>query len=187
LKFDRAVELADAAVRREPQYTIARRRSLEAHGARALLREKTGRFADAVAGYDRVVEYTDEPARTEYRIYRVVLLVRAGQQARAAAEADDIARTPGLSDGSRYNLACARALAADLVLADPTFGVLAGLTVGEVHAAAAVGLLRQLHAAGYFRKPETAKLLTDDPDLQSLRARPDFRRLLADVAGGPKP
>ena len=187
LKFGRAVELADAAVLREPRYTIARRRALEAHGARALLREQAGRFADAAADYDRVVEYANEPARTEYRIYRVVLLVRAGQNARASAEAHDIARTPGLSDGGRYNLACARALSADPALADPTLGVLAGLTASEGHAASAVGLLRQLHAAGYFRKPETAKLLTDDPDLHSLRSRSDFRRLLADVAGEPKP
>jgi tetratricopeptide (TPR) repeat protein len=186
LKFDRAVELAEAAVRREPRYATARRRAVETNGARALLMEQTKRFIDAVAGYDRVVENADEPARTNYRIYRVVLLARAGRHASAIAEAHDLARTPGLSNDSRYNLACACSLSTDPAFADPVLGALAGAITNEMHAAAAVRHLRQLHEAGYFRKPEHAKHLNEDPDLRFLHNRPDFRRLLADVATGPK-
>lgn len=71
--------------------------------------------------------------------------------------------------------------------ADALLGALAGAAAAEGHAAAAVALLLRLHAAGYFGQPANAAELTRDPDLDPLRPRPDFRRLLADVARGPNP
>ncbi len=186
-RYDRAVGLAAAAVAREPRFAEARSRALQAHGARALLHEQAGRLPAAVADWDQVVAMADDRERPDFRVGRAVRMARAGMHAGAAAEAHALAGAPGVSDESRYYLACTLAGAVEPALADPVLGALAGLVAGEAHATAALELLRRLHAAGFFRGPRTARLLTDDPGLQPLRARPDFRRLLADAAGGPKP
>jgi tetratricopeptide (TPR) repeat protein len=176
-KFDRAVELADGVLGREPQFRTARDRATEAHGARALALGAAGREAEAVPDWDVVLRFVEGPERVKYRVYRAIALTAAGRHATAVAEAYELAAAPGISGDDRYNLACVLALAVGPSRSDPGLGALTGAAAAEAHAAAAVGLLRQLHADGYFGRPETARLLDEDPDLASLRTRPDFRRL----------
>jgi serine/threonine-protein kinase len=186
-KCDRAVELADAAVAQEPQFRAARQHAFSAHGARALALSDLGRHAEALTEMDRVVELSDDRSRTGNRAIRAAVAARAGQHARAAAEAAEVAGQPGVSGDVLYNLACAYALAVGPAESDPALGPLAGVTAGQGYAAAAVRLLRRLQAEGYFRPPEAARLLTEDPDLASVRGRSDFQALQTEIAGSKKP
>ena len=180
-RFDRAVELADVVLKREPEYITARERATEAHGARAFALTAAGRARDAVPDWDVVIEFVDPASRNRYRVCRAVALAAGGWHDRAAAEANEVAAAPGLADEARYDLACALSLAAEAARTDPALGYFGRTARVESRAAAAVAVLRQLHAAGFFRQPAVAKHLGEDPDLKPLHDRPDFRRLLAEV------
>lgn len=185
VKYDRAVELADAALAREPRYAEARARSLQAHGARAMLSQQLGKLADAAADYDHVVACAPEPERNGFRVARALLKARAGMHVWDAAEGMDLAAVPGLTDDTQYFLVSALALCVGPARADPTHGFFARTAAAEVYATTAVGLLHRLFDHGYFRNPENARFLALDTDLNSLRDRPDFLQLLREVAGPP--
>jgi hypothetical protein len=53
----------------------------------------------------------------------------------------------------------------------------------ERYASQAVALLQKLRREGYFKDPGHARALRTDKDLNVLRDRDDFRRLLAEVEG----
>jgi tetratricopeptide (TPR) repeat protein len=184
-KASRAVGLADAALARDPRYVVARQRSFQAHVVRALVFDSLWHYADAAADYDHAVELADPASRNRFRVDRARLLARAGAHARVAAEALDLARTPGLSDDQLYTVA---RLLAGTVGAKQNYpaGGLVGVADAEARATTAVGLLRRLWTNNYFRPPERAKALQTEWDLNPLRSRPDFCRLLADAAGGPE-
>jgi tetratricopeptide (TPR) repeat protein len=186
-QFDRAVGLVDDALGREPNFVTARQRATEAHGARAFALGAAGRQAEAVPDWDVVLRFAEGPVRTGYRIYRATGLAVGGRHARAAAEAYELAAAPGIAGDDRYNLACVLALVVEPTRGDATRGALVGVAAAEAHARAAVAQLRRLHTAGYFRRPEAARLLDEDSDLASLRARSDFRHLRQEVAAGMKP
>ena len=186
-KFERAVELADAVRTREPELTAARERAIEAHGSRGLALANAGRDAEAVPEWDLVVELAAPAQRAGHRATRAVILARAGQHRRAAAEAADLAAGPNPDADTLYNLACVFGQTVAAVRADPAAGFFTRAALAEAYAAAAVALLRRLHADGYFRPPDRAKNLRTDSDFWPLHGRPDFRRLLDAVSGGANP
>jgi hypothetical protein len=85
-------------------------------------------------------------------------LARAGDSARAAAEAEKLATEPGGSPDMLYNCACVFALTDRLDKA--------------------VALLSKLRSDGYFDKADNLKNLQTDTDLDSLRRRDDFLNLV---------
>jgi hypothetical protein len=100
---------------------------------------------------------------------------------------NDLLGLDGLTNDDRYNLACALALSVGPAGRDQRLGPLVAAAAAESLASGSMRLLRRLVGSEYFRPPNQAKLLSEDPDLNSLRNRPDFQQLLADVANGPKP
>jgi serine/threonine protein kinase/tetratricopeptide (TPR) repeat protein len=95
------------------------------------------------------------------------------QPARAAAAADLLADNAKGSD-DLYNAACGHALCVSL--ADKP-------EMKEKYAARAVELLRKAVAKGY----KDAAQMKKDADLDALRQRDDFQKLLADLEAAPKP
>jgi tetratricopeptide (TPR) repeat protein len=128
---------------------------------------------------------TAHPAVTDFKnglAFSLSSLGRAQQRAgRDAAAVASLRRTialrgelPTLSLEARYDLACNQALLATLAK-----GKASGLTAAEGETAADTSLetLRQAVAAGYAN---LARLRTDT-DLDVLRSRPEFQKLLKDV------
>jgi serine/threonine protein kinase len=93
-------------------------------------------------------------------------LVRRKSPQKALAAADALAELPGVEAG--YKAACAFALC--VPLADTP-------AARETHALRSVTLLRQAVAAGY----RDAARAEADPDLDAVRGRADFRRVLRDL------
>jgi tetratricopeptide (TPR) repeat protein len=174
-----AVELAEAALRREPNHFMARPFALNAHGARAQNYEALGRWADAVKDWDRIVELEEPPNRWWQRLFRATALARAGAYARAAAEAEELAAEPKMQPDGHYQLACIYAVAAGPAGSDATLPASERTTLAERYAARAVAVLQELQARGYFKDPAHAEALRTDTELQPLRDRADFQPLLA--------
>ena len=90
-------------------------------------------------------------------------LARAGEHAKAVAEANALAEAKDVDGGMLYNLACVCALAATAVRDDAK--------LQDQYAARAVELLRQAVAKGY----KEAAHMKKDKDLDALRDREDFQ------------
>jgi hypothetical protein len=113
--------------------------------------------------------------RNSFRLQRALSLVRAGEPARAVAEANELAGAKEASDGMLYEAACVCSLASAERNAEAN--------VKEQYALQAVAFLRQAQAKGYFKDPARVEHLTKDRDLGPLRSRADYQQLLADLQG----
>jgi hypothetical protein len=58
--------------------------------------------------------------------------------------------------------------------------------LAEQYGARAVELLARARACGHFRDPERLASLQSDEELNSIRSRPDFQKLLAELEAGAK-
>ncbi len=181
-RLDLAVRLAEDVFRREPKVVVARRRALMAHGARAEIREFVGRFADALKDWDRVIELESATNRIVWRRGRVRVLALTGDHARAVAEAGELAALPETSDDGLFVLARVYAVAIGTARNDMQLSSAQRESLTERYAGQAIALLQKLQNKGYFQDAGHAKALRNEEDLLPLRAREDFRRLLAAVA-----
>jgi tetratricopeptide (TPR) repeat protein len=177
-KYNKAVELTEVAIGRDQLSHVARLRALQAHGARALARERNGELAGSLVDWDRVVALADDSTRPGHRVNRAILMHQVGMSFQATGEAYALKDDPRISDYNRYNLASILALSSKPITDSFCLGSLANVAAAEVHKTTAIVLLRRLHDSGYFRQPGYEKLLTGDSDFILLRARADFQALI---------
>jgi hypothetical protein len=114
---------------------------------------------------------------------------RAGDHARAAAEADAIGRSAKLPATFCYDLACVHALNAAGAGRDPALPLPRRAKLAEEYARQAVALLQRAAAVGYFASAANVAQLDKDSDLDALRPRDDYRafRLSLGVLKMPTP
>jgi tetratricopeptide (TPR) repeat protein len=151
-------------------------------GCRAKAYHQLKKYAEAVKDWDRAVELSPASEQPSFRAERAISRLLAGQVAEAIAEVAELTKqagagTPGSptwNPDQLYNFACCYALASGKV-ADKK----------QEFADRAMQLLHQAVKAGY----KDAALIAKDPDLDPLRGRDDFQKLLADLAArnGRKP
>lgn len=155
---ERAVGWSESVLRKEPNMTMARQVALNAHGASAQACESAGRFKAALSHWDRVIALASRPDQLGYRFQRAQVRIKAGDPTRAAAEADALTAEPGCDPNIIYNCACVLALSS--------------------RPEKAIALLTKLQSSGYFANAGHRKNLETDEDLNSLRRREDFSRLV---------
>lgn len=185
-KYTEGADRADAVLAREPLHVVARVRSHNLHGSRALLHESLSQFADAVKDWDHVVATDRDPARSPHRLSRALAAVRAGDHVGAAKDAKTLEGEPGVAPEQLYALACLYSLAIRPAEMDTARSAEEKATTSGRYAAKAVELLDSLRRARYFDRPDRAALLTREPDLAPLRARPEYQKLQK-AAGGNMP
>jgi hypothetical protein len=130
---------------------------------------------------DQAREEYDE-AQRQLRAFRAAASARAGEHALAAAEAKSLEEHATMAE-TRYRVACLYSLCAAAVRADAQLPLARRDELAERYAAAAVALLRQAAATGYFKSPKEIKDLKEEKDLAAVRDRDDFKKLLAEAAG----
>jgi tetratricopeptide (TPR) repeat protein len=153
---------------------------------RARAQGRLGRHAEALQDWDRVLELNPNPVlRPMERLERTLALARTGDHARATADAEELLHFAAdghfaaivYSTAATVHAVAARAAAADAALPGSERAARA-----ERYAARAVELLRK--AAGAGHDLSAAK---DDRDFDFLRARDDFKKLLASADEQAKP
>jgi serine/threonine-protein kinase len=160
----------------------ARKALRDAHWGRAEALTRLGRSVEAVADWDQAVELADSRDRPWFRLYRTVGLARAGEHARADAEARQLAGVAARSGEALYRLAAAYALASAAAAGDAKLSAGARRDAAERYAHRGIELLERAAATGYFRTVANHDRLATDPDLERLRSRAEFRKLLQTTA-----
>jgi serine/threonine protein kinase/tetratricopeptide (TPR) repeat protein len=168
--YAKAIALLEPLVQQEPRLVMERYFLRNAHWSRAEALDEMGRPADAVKDWDRALALNAVPANVPgIRSGRAQSLARAGEHAKAVAEASALAEAKDMNGGTLYDLACVCALAAAAVKDDAN--------LQAQYAARAVELLAQAVAKGF----KDAARMKKDKDLDVLRDREDFGRLVAEL------
>jgi serine/threonine protein kinase/tetratricopeptide (TPR) repeat protein len=196
--YAKAIALLEPLVRQEPLFVTERSVLRQAHWGRAAALHGLGRYADAVKDWDVALALGPDPAREldhtpvsrfsagtplalgpdpgrelDLRFRRAVSLARAGEHAKAVAEANALAAAKDVDSGTLYNLACVYAAASSAIKDANTPG--AGATrLADTYSARAVELLQLAVAKGY----KDAALMQAEKELDALRDREDFKRLV---------
>jgi tetratricopeptide (TPR) repeat protein len=127
---------------------------------------------EAVKKWDKAIELSPKAQRPLFRMNRAVSRVRAGQFEAALQEVQEF--TNSTEKDTLYNAACVFALAAGRREE-------AGASLAKEECARrAVALLRQAVAKGW-KDPKDIEHMKKDEDLEALRGREDFQKLLAEL------
>jgi tetratricopeptide (TPR) repeat protein len=167
--LSKSIETATPIVAREPRLAKARQTLCTAHWERARRLWRQRSFAAAVKDWNRAVELDDGPAYAEVRLLRAFTLIDLKDDARAAEDAEAVARFPKASADDLFKAACVLARSAELSQARP------GLSEG--YAARAVAVLRQGVDRG-FRDPVMLRRVSE---LNAVRARADFQKVQREI------
>lgn len=146
-----------------------------------------GRREEAGAAYRKALALfeglaRDFPAIPEYRqelvqvqVKHSVFLARMGKHTKAVAEANVLAEPQGVKASTLYSLSCVFSLCSAAVKIDAK--------LADQYATRGVELLRQAVAKGF----KDVTYIKKDTDLDPLRSRDDFKKLLSDLEKAIKP
>jgi tetratricopeptide (TPR) repeat protein/tRNA A-37 threonylcarbamoyl transferase component Bud32 len=177
--FDQSVQGLEAVVQKEPRQVEAKAYLRNAHQGRAETLSHLGRHAQAVRDWDRALELDDGPNRPPFRLARALAVARAGEHARAVAEANDLAQgKPPPSPDAIYDLACVGSLAVAAAAADGKLLPAERDKLTQQYATQALALLARASEKGLFQNAAQVERLKKDPDLAPLRSRADFQKFL---------
>jgi tetratricopeptide (TPR) repeat protein len=111
------------------------------------------------------------------RLLRAAIWAQRGDHARAVQEVEALAATRELSENNLYNLACVYARAAAAAGKDEKLPAAERSRFQDRYATQAVDSLRQAVARGFRNLPG----LQNDPDLEAVRGRPEFQKLVQEL------
>ncbi len=168
--FDLAVRTLKPVHDKEPRHVYAKQFLRNSHWKRALAYDRLKKPAEAVKDWDRAIELSAPTERPGFRANRASSQVQAGQVDEAVAEVAELTKNPFWAAVKWYNFACIYAVASGKI-ADKK----------QDYADRAMELLQKAVKAGYKDLANMAK----DPDLDALRERDDFKKLLAELEKKP--
>jgi tetratricopeptide (TPR) repeat protein len=162
--FDKAIRTLTAI---HEQYPPARLALRNCYQSRAMAHDDLTKYAEAVNDWTRAIELSPPQDQPALRLALADSRVRAGQVAEAIAEVAELTRTANWPAGQWYAIACIYSLASGKS-ADKK----------QEYADRAMELLHRAVKAGYKDPAHMAK----DRDLDVLRGREDFKKLMESLA-----
>jgi serine/threonine protein kinase/tetratricopeptide (TPR) repeat protein len=169
--FDKAVETLSLVHRADPREVRSARYLRNSLGNRASAFDALKRPLDALHDWDRAIELSPPTERPNFRASRATSQVRAGKIADAVADVEVLTKESEWNAVQLYNFACVYAVAAGKI-ADKK----------QEYADRAMELLRKAVQAGSKDAAHMAK----DSDLDPLRDREDFKKLMAELEAATK-
>jgi tetratricopeptide (TPR) repeat protein len=185
--YAKAISTLEPIVRAEPRLVEARESLRNAYWGRAYALIPLGRHAEALPDWDRVLELESGDYRNGFRIQRALTLARLHDHARATAEADELAQPKDVRADNLYYLACVYAVSSVAAGKDAGLPQADRNRLAERHAARAVEMLERAKAFGHFmvrdwdKERDFIEHLKKDTDLDPLRSRDDFQKLLREL------
>ena len=129
--------------------------------------DRLRKFTEAIKDWDKAIELSPEREQPGRRAARATSRLQAGQVAEAVAEVAELTKSANWNPGQWYNFACVYAIASGKI-ADKQ----------QEYADRAMELLRKAVKAGWNDAAHMAK----DTDLDPIRGREDFKKMIAKLA-----
>lgn len=173
--FGKAIDTLTAVYEQDRRLFRAQQLLRNSHFGRASAYNRLRKYAEAVNDWDRAVELSSPQEQPIFRAARAKSQLNAGQFAEAVAEVGELTRTPKVNASNSpkwtasqwYDFACIYSVASGKV-ADKK----------QEYADRAMELLQQAVKAGY----KDAEQVKTNTDLDPLREREDFLKLIAELA-----
>ena len=175
--YARAIEVLRPVSEGEQALGEARVNLRNGYSARAFTLARLGRHAEALEDWDRAIALIGS-SDAWYRLGRSDALARLGEHARGAADADYVAAADGVPPEAMYQTACVYSLCAAAAGADAKLSPPEREQLVETYSTRAVALLRRAVDSGYSNVAH----MEHDPDLDAVRRREDFKKLMATPA-----
>jgi hypothetical protein len=152
--------------RAEPRDATAKQFLRASHGGRALAYDTLTKPAEAAKDWDRAIELSPPAEQLTVRASRATSRLQAGMVAEAVAEVAELTQSSNWNAGQWYDFAC-------------VYAVAGGKTADkkQEYADRAMELLQRAAKSGF----KNAAHMKKDTDLDPLRHREDFKKLLADL------
>jgi serine/threonine-protein kinase len=179
----RAIRAFEEILRDQPRRSDIRRLLGMAYHARAQALTDQRRAAEALAEWERSMEFTDPASDVFLSLKTSRALVRAylGDFGRAVDEVSAVPKTGSEAGLILYNEACIFALAAAAAAKDLARDPPGRAALAEKYAANAINSLAKSRRAGFFDDPINVPLIRSDPDVDPLRSRADFQIIVQDL------
>jgi tetratricopeptide (TPR) repeat protein len=179
--FQQAIARLEPLVTREPGLMPATRFLRNSHWGRATTLDVLGQHAEATRDWERALELDDGSARDELRAAFAGSRLRGSQKEKdsagclaAAAENESLQRTDTVW---LYDAACFRGVTAAVILEDANTEAADAARLAREQGDLAMDWLHKAVAAGFTDVDH----LQQDSDLDALREREDFKKLLAEL------
>jgi tetratricopeptide (TPR) repeat protein len=176
-----AIAALEPVIRHTPPPVNARVFLRNSYWNRSIIYGKVGRHPDALNDLDRTIAL-DESGNPAFRLRRCATLATLGRHSEATRAANEMATRQGLPAAMVYDLACIHSDCTTAVAKDETLSPAEREQLTEKYAARAVALLSQAVQLGY----EDVAHMKKDTDLDPLRSRQDFQKLLAELGSKAK-
>jgi tetratricopeptide (TPR) repeat protein len=165
--FDKAIRALTAVYQQDRRLDVAKQFLRNSHWGRALSYSRLQKFAEAIKDWDKAVELSPGAEQAGLCAARATARLNAGQVDEAVADVAELTKSSSWPASQWYNFACIYAIAS-------------GKSVQRKSAYAdrAMELLRVAVKAGF----KDASHMARDKDLDPLRGREDFKKLLAELA-----
>jgi tetratricopeptide (TPR) repeat protein len=169
VSFRRAAQVLEPLAKHDPPLPGVLRLFGHACGGHADVLMRLGRPAEALIEYEKVLALRTVENRVRLRIQHALALAlsQSKEHTRATAEATDAAGEKGVPPYLLQDAACVHAICAAAVRDNAE--------LSEKYAAKAVALLRQAFEKNY---EAIAAGVASDKNLEALRSRPDFQKLM---------
>ena len=164
--YEKAIDRLRPLVEADASNALARQFLRNSHAGRAQAYHQLRRYADALADWERTIDLSPPAQKLSFRPGRASSLLGSGRVDEALSEVVELTKTPGRNATHWYRFACVYSVAS---------GKIAGKKAE--YADRAMELLVTAVKAGY----KDAAHMKLDTDLDPLRGRDDFRKLIADL------
>jgi serine/threonine protein kinase/tetratricopeptide (TPR) repeat protein len=165
--YGKAIRTLNTVYHEHPQLLVAKQFLRKSHLGRAWAYDGLRKYTEAIKDWDRVIELSSEAEQPGCRAARAAARVQAGQVTQAVAEVAALTKSSHWNAEQWYDFACVYAVASPK-----------STDKKQEYADRAMDLLHRAVQAGYRDAAHMAK----DTDLDPLRGRDDFKKLLAELA-----
>jgi tetratricopeptide (TPR) repeat protein len=168
--YEKAIRTLTPMCEQGRQPVMAKPFLRNSHAGRAMAYDRLHQFTEALKDWDRAIELSPPQGQAGFRASRATTQVNAGQVAEAVAEVAALTKLAPWNAGQWYDFACVYALAS-AKSADKK----------QENADRAMELLRRAVQAGW----KNAAHMRKDTDLDPLRGREDFQKLIRELEKHP--
>ena len=170
--FNDAVRILQQCVEKDPTDWTAKQYLKNSHCARAQAYDQFRKYSDAVNEWGLAIDLSPASEQASLRGKRATSRFQAGAYAEAMAEFDELTKSSDWTADQWYCFASVYALASDKIA-----------NKRKEYAGRAMELLHNAVAAGFDQAASMAK----DTNLDSLRDREDFKKLVNSLPKSPAP
>jgi tetratricopeptide (TPR) repeat protein len=181
----KAIDTLSKVLKSDKRQIRARQFLINSYMNRAQALDRLKRHVAAIKDLDHAVELAQGAPSPSLRVQRAGSLASAGEYRKAAPEADALAKNDNATGDTLYDAACVYGLCSAAANRDAKLNEVERKKIAEEYAGRAVILLQRATARGW----KDVGRMKEDSDLDSLRQREDFKKLIRELelkTGGPR-